>query len=860
MQIAEIEHKLAAERRARLTAERLLAQKQEELFAANEKLSKHAFTLSDKIVEQRHHAEELKDENFQVRSDLRRAEQRLWTSFETIEDGFAVFDSSRRLVLANPAYMSIFDGIEAVAPGAEYTELLKLCVEEGIIDTEGLSRADWCAMMQERWNGTQIEPAVVRLWNGYSIKLVERRGEDGDIVSLCLNITDTIRREKDLTIARTRAEAANRAKSAFLANMTHELRTPMNGVVGMAELLCDSPLDEEQLLYVETIRKSGEALLVIINDVLDYSKMEAEKLQLHPGPIDLEHLMHDVVMLAKPTAQEKNVDLMLDYDIFLPSKFIGDQGRMRQVMTNLLGNAVKFTLEGHVLLRVIGMPPEDGAQEIIISIEDTGIGIAPEMIDHIFGEFNQAEDERNRAFEGTGLGLAITKQLIELMGGEIWVDSVLGEGSCFSFRITLPLNEEDGEPPLAITSDLRRVLIVDETEINRSILERQLAPLGVSVSVANSVEDALEYLDGHQDIDAVLTDLVLPGLSGSDLARKLRDRPDGPPVILLSSAMMGQLNSDDRDMFQATLSKPVMRADLYAALNALTKPAVAAPAAMPSEAAGQALPPVETPPAPEQAAPTAIAEVPVAAPEPAAQTAPPEVAARMPDPEPEPEPAAKVVEPGPFMSARRRAQQADAAATPAPVQPAPAPAAAAAPAPQAAPDPAGPKSNVVTLAPAAEPVAEPAPPAAPVAPEPPAAESTSTRKISILAAEDNKTNQLVFRKMVKTLNIELRFANNGEEAVAAYKDARPDMIFMDISMPKMDGMEATRTIRALERETGAPRVPITALTAHAMDGDADRILAAGLDHYLTKPLKKAEIMGRIEELVPEGCQPLHLEG
>ncbi|MEM1077969.1 MAG: response regulator [Pseudomonadota bacterium] len=845
MQIAEIEHKLAAERRARLTAERLLAQKQEELFAANEKLSKHAFTLSDKIVEQRHHAEELKDENFQVRSDLRRAEQRLWTSFETIEDGFAVFDSSRRLVLANPAYMSIFDGIESVAPGAEYIELLKLCVEEGIIDTEGLSRADWCTMMQERWNGTQIEPAVVRLWNGYSIKLVERRGEDGDIVSLCLNITDTIRREKDLTIARTRAEAANRAKSAFLANMTHELRTPMNGVVGMAELLCDSPLDEEQLLYVETIRKSGEALLVIINDVLDYSKMEAEKLQLHPGPIDLEHLMHDVVMLAKPTAQEKSVDLMLDYDIFLPSKFIGDQGRLRQVMTNLLGNAVKFTLEGHVLLRVIGMPPEDGAQEIIISIEDTGIGIAPEMIDHIFGEFNQAEDERNRAFEGTGLGLAITRQLVELMGGEIWVDSELGEGSCFSFRITLPLNEEDGETPLAITSDLRRVLIVDETEINRSILERQLAPLGVSVSFANSVEQALEYLDGHQDIDAVLTDLVLPGLSGSDLARQLRDRPHGPPVILLSSAMMGQLNSNDRDMFQATLSKPVMRADLYAALNALTKPDAPMPVTTPAAAE-----PTVEPSPPSVAAPGAdVQEHQVPQGAVAAQLAEPEMSA------PTPEPAPQVIEPGPFMSARRRAKQAEenAAPVPAPVTSTPA-------APEATP-----VSNVVTLAPAPEQTPEPVPApelatiSAPAAPEPPAEVPVTARKISILAAEDNKTNQLVFRKMVKTLNIELRFANNGEEAVAAYQEERPDMIFMDISMPKMDGMEATRTIRAIEEETSAPRVPITALTAHAMDGDADRILAAGLDHYLTKPLKKAEIMGRIEELIPEGRLPLHLE-
>lgn len=846
MQTAEIESKLAAERRARLTAERLLAQKQDELYAANEKLSKHAFTLSDQIVEQRHEAEGLKDENFQVRSDLRRAEQRLWTSFETIEDGFAVFDAGRRLVLANPAYMSVFDGLESVVPGAAHGDLLRLCVEEGIVDTEGLSPNAWCDMMEDRWSTPQIEPVTVRLWNGFSVKLVERRGPDGDIVSLCLNITDTIRREKELTVARTKAEAANRAKSAFLANMTHELRTPMNGVVGMAELLCESPLDDEQLLYVDTIRKSGEALLIIINDVLDYSKMEAEKLQLHPLPFDLENLMHDVVMLAKPTAQEKKVDVLLDYDIFLPNRFVGDQGRLRQVMTNLLGNAVKFTLEGHVLLRVIGMPPEDGAQEVIVSIEDTGIGIAPDMVDHIFGEFNQAEDERNRAFEGTGLGLAITRQLIELMGGEIWVDSELGEGSCFSFRITLPLVEGEVEQTPTISTDLRRVLIVDDGELNRTILERQLGPLGITVAVATCAEEALHYLDENPDIDAVLTDLVMPGLSGTDLARRLRDREDGPPVILLSSAIMGHLPPEDRDVFQATLSKPVMRADLYAALNALANQA-------PGRGSNSATP------------------------EPLSE------------PAPDPEPPSTVFQHGPFASARaaraeKLARTASADAGPAAGNASnttpPAPPASDITRPQieihstgpGSPTPAtpAPTALVAEIAPAASPsdpetsiaakvvslVSAPVASPAPVAPVNPPQESAQARKVSILAAEDNKTNQLVFRKMVKTLDIDLRFANNGEEAVAAYREARPDMIFMDISMPKMDGMEATRTIRALEAESGAPRLPITALTAHAMDGDAERILAAGLDHYLTKPLKKADIISRIEAHVPPERLPI----
>ncbi len=181
----EIENHLAQERRARLAAERLLAQKQRELRAANDELSKHAFALSDQIVEQRHEAEELKDENFQVRSDLQRAEKRLWTSVETIEDGFAVFDSARRMILANPAYLATFDGLEDVKPGIDYATLLQLAAEEGIVDTQGLSRSDWCAMMQDRWTSEQIGPIVVRLWNGYSIKLIERRAKTG-ISSLSL--------------------------------------------------------------------------------------------------------------------------------------------------------------------------------------------------------------------------------------------------------------------------------------------------------------------------------------------------------------------------------------------------------------------------------------------------------------------------------------------------------------------------------------------------------------------------------------------------------------------------------------------------------------------------------------------------
>ncbi|MES2142812.1 MAG: ATP-binding protein, partial [Pseudomonadota bacterium] len=256
---------------------------------------------------------------------------------------------------------------------------------------------------------------------------------DGGRVGLRFDVTDQRLQEAALHSARAEAEAANRAKSAFLANMSHEIRTPMNGVVGMAELLCDSALTDEQRLFAETIRSSGEALLVIINDILDYSKIEAERLNLYPEPFDLERTIHEVAMLLQPRAREKGIDLLIDFDMFLPTRFVGDPGRLRQVLTNLIGNAVKFTERGHVLVRVVGLETETGFQQLHVTVEDTGIGIAAHNLEHVFGEFNQVEDQSNRKFEGTGLGLAITRSLIERMAGEVWVDSELGTGSSFGF-------------------------------------------------------------------------------------------------------------------------------------------------------------------------------------------------------------------------------------------------------------------------------------------------------------------------------------------------------------------------------------------------------------------------------------------
>ncbi|ATG42030.1 signal transduction histidine kinase [Phaeobacter piscinae] len=748
--------KLTEERRARLAAERLLELKQAELSAANRKLGRHALALTRQIGATQAEVATVRDENAKVKSDLstanekvERAEQRLWHSIQAFQDGFAFFDSDSKLIGANTAYLDLFDGLEEVTPGVSYVRILQILTDEGLVNTGEQDPDHWRAQMSERWLSPSPEPVVVRMWDDRYLRLLDQRGHGGDMVSLALDITSTVQYEEELQAARERAEAANRAKSAFLANMSHEIRTPMNGVVGMAELLSDTNLSEEQQLYANTIKNSGEALLVIINDVLDYSKIEAQKLQLHPEPFDLERSVHEVLMLLQPTARDKGLTLLLDYDLFLPTSFVGDPGRIRQVLTNLVGNAVKFTAEGHVALQITGISnADDKVSSIHVTIEDTGIGIPEEKVQDIFGEFNQVEDERNRQFEGTGLGLAISKRLIELMDGEIWVESQEGKGSCFGFRMELPLAEGASTSIPALPKGLCQIAVIDSQSVMRDVLSKQLAMLGLEVTVFDNGAAAIAGMP--DDVDLVVCDEQLPDQNGIELAQKLRSGPFAQvPILMLSSDPTASSNSDVQSVTDSVLLKPIQRDELFQRLVDLPSGGSATGTSAAPETMGT----------------------------------PPELSS--------------------------------VATNPAPPQP------------------------------------------APKAPPPLAAVSTrpTQRLMRVLAAEDNRTNQLVFRKMVKDLNIDLQFVSNGIEAVEAYQSFQPDLIFMDISMPMMDGKEATQKIRALEHGTGT-YVPIIALTAHAMAGDSDGILAAGLDHYLTKPLRKALIHERIHAYLPAEAAPL----
>ncbi len=829
MSLAE---KLAAERRGRLAAERLLELKQAELFAANRKLGLHARALSEEVLETRAEVASVRDENRRVKSDLsvahqkvEIAERRLWHSIQTIQDGFAFFDTDDRLIAANDSYMVVFDGLEDVKPGVAYAKLLQLLTEEGIVDTGEQTAAEWRADMLRRRQLAEPEPVVIRLWNDQYVKMVDHRGPSGDLVSLGLNITSTVRYERDLHEARERAESAARAKSAFLANMSHEIRTPMNGVVGMAELLLDTTLDEEQKLYADTIRNSGEALLVIINDVLDYSKIDAQKMVLHTAPCDLEKSIHEVLMLLQPAAREKDVALLLDYDMFLPHHFEADVGRIRQILTNLIGNAVKFTATGHVLVRVIGAPEKNGDRMMVhIVIEDTGIGISEENLDQIFGEFTQVEDERNRKFEGTGLGLAISKRLVELMEGEIWADSEVGVGSCFGFRVPLEVCADAPPLPLSIPERLRKVMIVDDNRTNREILCRQLELLKVQADAFASAMDALQDLEGGYDL--MIVDHQMPEIDGPELIRRVRAGGNDIPIVMLSSNPGGIADAEVKSQISAVLTRPLPRDRLIKALRELgarIPPKDDEEPGSDANAAAQDEPAVATAARASEPDETGAGSEPV------------ENGGDVQSGEAEgtkPAPAAS-----PMFRARRR--DPDAATQPPAANPAPVPA----PATDNTAMPAAelPVASIVASSSAADvPASDPAGPEAPCA---------GPRRMRILAAEDNKTNQLVFRKMVKDLDIDLLIANNGREAVEKYQSFEPDMIFMDISMPEMDGKQATGAIRQLEAGTGG-HVPVVALTAHAMDGDDQGILAAGLDHYLTKPLRKPAIHEMIRNLVP----------
>ncbi len=551
--------------------------------------------------------------------------------------------------------------------------------------------------------------------------LKDEAGQISRIILLLRDITERKRLENELRQARDAAESANRAKSAFLATMSHEIRTPMNGIIGMTSLLMDTELSREQREYTATVRDSADALLNIINDILDFSKIEAGRLDLDEHPFDLYECVESALEMVAMRATQKGIDLAYTIDHRVPPNILGDETRVRQILLNLLSNAVKFTEKGEVIISISSeaaaepQSPHSGTDHTTLvhfAVRDSGIGIPADRLDRLFKSFSQVDASTTRKYGGTGLGLVISKRLSEIMGGTMWVDSILHKGSTFHFTIRVKAVAAEARPYLQLNPEQlsgKNVLIVDDNFTNLEILTAQTRQWGMIPYKTHLPEQALKWIQDGHEFDVALLDMQMPEMDGLTLALQIRKKLDSHqlPLIMITSLGRKEPNSEEAQ-FAAYLYKPIRLSQLHNILvNVFSNQQV-------------------------------------------------------------------------FTSHRAKKET----------------------------------SRIDRH------LAERVP-------------------LRILLAEDYHINQRLALQLLSKMGYRADLAANGVEVLQALERQPYDVILMDVQMPEMDGLEATRRVRQRWPRPGGPR--IIALTAEAMSGDREKCLAAGMDDYIGKPIRVEEL-------------------
>ena len=670
---------------------------------------------------------------------LRHKTALLEAQLNSSNDGILVVDCQRKKLLQNQRAIDLWKLPKPIAGSNDDDAELRHVMRFTKNPEQFLARVNYLYSHPDETSQDEVELADGTILDRYSAPVLGQDGRNYGRIWVFRDITERKQAEarqeeanRKLKEATARAndmaalaEQASTAKSEFLANMSHEIRTPMNGVIGMTGLLLDTELSQDQRRYAETIRASGESLLALINDILDFSKIEAGKLALEVLDFDLHSLLDEFARMMAVRAEEKRIELICAVAPEVPSRLRGDPGRLRQVLVNLTGNAIKFTSKGEVAVRATLVQEGEADVALRFSVRDTGIGIPPEALGRLFKKFTQVDTSTTRRFGGTGLGLAIAKQLAELMGGTIGVQSEPGHGSEFWFTSRFQKQPPGKTAPQSLPASLAgaRALVVDDNPSNREIIVAQLKAWGLHSSEAADGPAAVKLL--YQALEKgvpyrlVITDMQMPGMDGEALGRIVasEQRFAGTKLVMLTS--LGQ-RGDARRLaesgFSAALVKPVRQSELFDCLTS-----VLGDAGIPT------------------------------------QQQPPDNSCRL-----------------------RKL----------------------------------PRTNV-----------------------------------RVLLAEDNITNQQVALAILGKLGVRVDGVANGREVLEALRSIPYDLVLMDVQMPEMDGLEATRTLRAAGSKTLNANIPIIAMTAHAMQGDREACLAAGMDDYIAKPVSPAGLSALLEKWI-----------